>query len=185
MNNKIVDNNSATIWISGVTASGKTTLGKLLYKDLIDYGIKNVKFLDGDDLRNKQPNIYGYSAEDRFRLIKKYVKIVDKENKNGNIVIIPTVSHQKRSREFARNHLNNFFEINLVCSVEECSKRDFKNIYNSISKEKDQCIPGLTEPYEIFKKAELIINTEENEIRESQLIIFNRIKDFLESSRLL
>ena len=62
----------ATIWLSGVTASGKTTLGKMLYEDLIKSGIVNLKYFDGEDLRKIQDRVYGHSVEERFRLIKKY-----------------------------------------------------------------------------------------------------------------
>ena len=72
MNNKI-----ATIWISGVTASGKTTLGKILYQELKKGGINNIKFLDGEDLRKTQKRVYGHSLEERFKVIKNYIKIKD------------------------------------------------------------------------------------------------------------
>jgi adenylylsulfate kinase-like enzyme len=66
----------ATIWLSGVTASGKTTLGKMLYEDLKNAGILNLKFFDGEDLRKIQDRVYGHSVEERFRLLKKYIKLI-------------------------------------------------------------------------------------------------------------
>ena len=74
-------NYTATIWISGVTASGKTTLGKHLYKDLLSSGIANLKYLDGEDLRNRQSRSYGYSVGERMEFWKeKEFNHCEKEN---------------------------------------------------------------------------------------------------------
>jgi len=172
-------NNFATIWISGVTASGKTTLGKMLYEDLINSGIVNVKLLDGDDLRKKLNRVYGFSAEERFKAIKQFIKTVKNENNKGNIVIIAVVSHRQASRNFARRKIINFFEINLLCSTDTCKKRDHKNIYSKIGNKKNECLPGVTEPYEISDEAELIIDTEHTSIEDSKMIIFNKVFEFL------
>jgi adenylylsulfate kinase-like enzyme len=174
LNNKI-----ATIWISGVTASGKTTLGKLLYEDLINSGIVNVKFLDGEVLRKMQNKIFGYSAEERFNAIINYIEIVKNENKKGNIVIISTVSHRMEMREFARDRLINFFEVNLLCSSETCAIRDYKNIYNRIDKNSNECLPGVTEPYEISDQADLILDTGQSSIKDSRKILLNKTLEFL------
>ena len=169
----------ATIWLSGVTASGKTTLGKILYEDLKNSGIVNLKFFDGEDLRKIQDRVYGHSVEERFRLIKKYTKLIKYENEKGYNTIISTVSHKKEMRDFARDQLNQFMEINLLCSSETCAIRDFKNIYSKISKKDNECFPGVTEPYEISKKAELILNTEQNSIEDSRIILLNKTLEFL------
>ena len=174
MNNKI-----ATIWISGVTASGKTTLGKILHQELKNTQIENIKFLDGEDLRKIQNRVYGHSLEERFKVIKNYIKIVQDENKKGNIVIISTVSHKKKMRDLARGELVNFFEVNLLCNVEACATRDYKNLYNSIDKDSKECFPGVTEPYEISKNAELILDTAKFSIEELKTILFTRTLAFL------
>jgi len=169
----------ATIWLSGVTASGKTTLGKMLYEDLKNAGILNLKFFDGEDLRKIQDRVYGYSVEERFNLIKKYTKMVKRENKKGYAVIISTVSHKKKMRNFARKNLNQFMEINLLCSPETCAIRDYKNVYRRIRKEDNECLPGVTEPYEISDQAEVILDTEQNSIENSRIILLNKTMGFL------
>ena len=75
----LLKNKNATIWISGVTASGKTTFGKLLYQGLKDFGIENIKFLDGEDLRKRLTENYGHSLEERFILVEKWIKIAKEE----------------------------------------------------------------------------------------------------------
>ena len=172
-----IANNVATIWISGVTASGKTTLGKLLYHELLSTGIINIKFLDGEDLRNKQSKIYGYSVEERMKLILQYIELVKEENKKGFMVIISTVSHKKEMRDNARNQLSNFMEINLLCDPKTCSIRDYKHIYNR--KNSNECLPGVTEPYEVSDQAELILDTGKNSIEDCKNILLNHVLKYL------
>ena len=175
-----VANNVATIWISGVTASGKTTLGKLLYQELLNTGIINLKYLDGDDLRRRQSRIYGHSVEERKELIQKYIELVKEENKKGFMVIISTVSHKKETRDKARNQLNNFMEINLLCDPKTCSIRDYKNIYNRIDKNSNECLPGVTEPYEVSDQAELILDTAKSSLEDCKNILINNVFKYLE-----
>ena len=174
-----IANNVATIWISGVTASGKTTLGKFLYHDLLNTGITNIKYFDGEDLRSKQSRIYGHSVEERMKLIHKYVEFIKEENKKGFMVIISVVSHKKETRDNARNQLSNFMEINLLCDPETCSIRDYKNIYNRINKNSNECLPGVTEPYVVSDQAELILNTGQISIKDSRKILLNKTLEFL------
>ena len=174
-----VVNDIATIWISGVTASGKTTLGKFLYKELINTGIKNLIHLDGDDLRLRQSKVYGHSLEERMELIQKYIELIEEENKKGLIVIISTVSHKKEMRDSARNQLNNFMEINLLCDLKTCSHRDYKDIYNRINKDSDECLPGVTEPYIVSEDAKLILDTGKNSIEDCKNILLDGVFEYL------
>ena len=129
-----MENKMITIWISGVTASGKTTLAKELYKKLKTTSEEDFRLLDGEDLRKKLKKNYGHSLPERIELIKEYIGFVKEENKNGRSVILSTVSHKQKMRELARSELNNFMEVNLICSPESCAKRDYRNIYNRITK---------------------------------------------------
>lgn len=170
---------SATIWISGVTASGKTTLGRDLYKKITNLGLENIIHLDGDELRSKQSKVYGHSLEERMELIQKYIEIVIEENSKGKIVIISTVSHKKEMRDSARKQLENFMEVNLLCDSEICSNRDYKDIYNRIDINSDECLPGVTEPYILSKEAELILDTGTNTLKDCEDILFRAVLDFL------
>jgi len=166
-------NNVISVWISGVTASGKTTLATHLYDFLKNHKIKDLVLLDGDILRNSLNKSFGYSPEERLKAIKEYVEIVKIENQKGKNVIISTVAHKLKSRIYARNHIQNFYEINLSCNPDICKKRDYKNIYSSLSK--DECLPGITEPFEINNNAELIIDTGKNSLEVCKSIIQNNV----------
>jgi len=162
-----------------VTASGKTTLGKLLFEDLKKNGIKNIKFFDGEDLRKKLNKNYGHLLAERFELINEYIKIVKEEIESGYTIIISTVSHKQKMRDLARGQLKHFLEVNLLCSPETCAIRDYKNVYKKIKKNSNECLPGVTEPYEISDNAELIIDTEQYSLEESKIILLNKTLKFL------
>jgi len=175
-------NNIGTIWISGLTASGKTTLGKLLFKDLKKSGIDNIVFLDGDALREKLTKKYGRDLEDRYNILKEYIKIIISENKKQNCVIISTVSHKVDMRILARKEINHFMEVNLECSTKACSERDYKGLYSKLKKNKE-FFPGISEPYELSNSAELILNTEHNSIEYCRKIIFDKAIKHLSYSK--
>ena len=163
---------SFTIWISGISASGKTTLGSMLCAKLKDSGFNKVTFFDGDELRKRLPNNYGHSIKDRYEILNQYIKIINKEMAMGKIIIVSTISHKKDMRELARRKINNFFEVSLYCSPNICADRDFKNQYTKAISGKYNCFPGVTEPYEFTDKSDLIINTQKNNINKSFAILF-------------
>ena len=70
---------NSTIWITGISASGKTTLGRKLSNTLQISG-ENVTFFDGDELREILHKDYGHSIKDRYEILNEYIKIINKEN---------------------------------------------------------------------------------------------------------
>tara|TARA_Y100000590_G_scaffold470574_1_gene666483 strand:+ start:174 stop:698 length:525 start_codon:yes stop_codon:yes gene_type:complete len=166
-----------TIWISGISASGKTTLGSMLYYKLKELGFNNVIFFDGDELRKRLPKSYGHGLDDRYKILNQYIKIINKEMAAGKIVIVSTISHKKDMRALARGKIKNFFEVSLYCSPNICAKRDFKNQYKKAINGKFNCFPGITEPYEFTDNSDLTIDTHKNDINKSFSILFKGIKN--------
>ena len=80
MNKKIIP---GTIWITGLSASGKTTLGELLYQDLRAAGIDAVEFLDGEKIRERFNHEYGYTTEERNRILEKTINFAAELNKKA------------------------------------------------------------------------------------------------------
>jgi adenylylsulfate kinase len=117
-----------TIWITGITASGKTTLGQTLYERLKETSNFPLEFLDGDKLRKCLDKTYGHSIEDRLLILEKIVEIAQEKNHTGTTVIISTVSHKKAMREYARAQIPRFMEVYLDCSPESCADRDYKGL---------------------------------------------------------
>ena len=154
------------IIIMGPTASGKSTLGSLLY-DQIQSKSNKIKFYDGDKIRKKLKNEYTHSLSDRFRVLDEYLEIITKDYEDGYNIILSTVLHKNKMREIVKNKLDNVFIIYLHCNVNVCKKRDFKGHYAKAQKGELNCFPGITEPYEYPDNADLIINTGKYSISES------------------
>lgn len=160
-----------TIWITGLSASGKSTLGQHLYKDLQEKGITNIELLDGEELRKRLDKAYGYSIEDRNAVIENLIRIARESNAKGNLVIVCTISHKKEIREKARAQIPNFVEVYLDCTVDVCAKRDYKDHYRRAQNGEYEMFVGITDPYEVSKNPELVINTAVNSVESSAQIL--------------
>ena len=153
------------IWITGITASGKTFLGKSLMNGLIENNYKNVIHFDGDELRKRPGWVQGHSLQDRFQIIGLLINLIVEEQNTGKIVIVSTVSHIKSMRDLAREKICDFHEVYLECSPKKCAERDYKGFYKRAEKntDVDEIFPGVTEEYQVSKNPELTLNTGEED----------------------
>jgi adenylylsulfate kinase len=169
-----------TIWITGISASGKTTLGKSLSENLKQHGFENVKLLDGEDLRQQLDRVYGHSVKERFAVLRNIVRIANEYKQQGYAVIVSTISHKKAMREIARTALLPFTEVRLECSVETCRKRDYKGNYAKAFAGELATFIGVTEPYESSDAPELVLNTEALSSNECSEILFRHALSLFE-----
>lgn len=175
--------NPATIWITGLSASGKTTLGERLLKGLIENGVKNVEFLDGEILRSKVGAALGYSTSDRNTMIAHTIKIAKELNEKGTVCIVATISHKNQTRQRARAAIGNFMEVYLACPVEVCVARDYKGNYKKAFGGEYKNFVGVTEPYEVSDDPELVLDTAANTIDECSRILVKKVVEFLDSEK--
>lgn len=174
-NQKIIP---GTIWFTGITGAGKTTLGKYLYGAITKEGY-DADFFDGEELRKKLDRKYGHSLEDRFEVAKKIIDIASKCNQEGKIAIVSTVSHKKKMRDMARQRINYFMEVYLSCPVNVCKNRDYKGLYEKALKNKNELFPGVTEPYEVSENPELVLDTATESIEQCGEILLEKVLMFL------
>ena len=171
---------AGTIWISGITASGKTTLGKKLYEKLIlKYNVENVILFDGEEFRKHLKRNYGFSSEERFKVVKESVKVISNYLRDNKIVIVCTISHKREMRDYARGILKNFLEIYLKCPINVCADRDYKNHYKRAFAGEYEMFVGVSEPYEESFEPDLTVDTSKNSINKCTNIIYNKTLDFL------
>lgn len=142
-------------WITGLSNSGKTTIGKALYKKLAEIGEQTV-MLDGDDLREITGNIFGYTRDDRLNAALFYSKLCEHISKQGISVICSTISlfHQVHQRN--REHFPNYIEIFIETELADAVSRDRRNIYSS------NMVVGLDIPPEFPKNPDFTINNNQN-----------------------
>lgn len=171
---------TGTIWITGLSASGKSTLGGKLFKDLKAIGVNNVKFLDGESIREELGNTYGYRTNDRNAILSRTIQMAREYNENGIIVIVSTISHKRAIRQKARNTITNFMEVFLECPVSICIERDCKGHYKKALNGEYENFIGITESYEISESPELVINTKSLTIVECQELLLKNVISFLD-----
>ena len=167
-----------TIWVTGISASGKTTLGNHLFENMKEKGIHNVEFLDGEALRAKLDKKYGYSMEERFAVARNTVTLARRINDDGSFAIVSTITGQKVMREHARECLPHFMEVYLNCPVEICAARDSKGNYEKAFAGLLENFTGVTSPYEPTDSPELTLDTASLSVQECSKILLEKTLSF-------
>lgn len=153
----------AVVWLTGLSASGKSTLATLLEKQLFSWGYQ-VYVLDGDNVRRGLCSDLGFSPEDRQENIRRIGELAALFAHSGTIVISAFISPYRKDRELARvaaEELDgvSFQEIFLQADLDVCEKRDPKGLYAKARHGEIKDFTGISAPYEKPKYADLVIDT--------------------------
>ena len=164
----LLNQSSKVIWMTGLSGSGKTTIAKGVEKYLYSKGIIT-QILDGDNLRAGINNDLTFSSQDRNENIRR-VSEISKLFINCGIITIncfisPTIKIRKMAKDIIGKE--NFIEIYINASIEECKKRDVKGLYKKAENKKIKNFTGISSPFESPKKTELEIDTTKLSINES------------------
>ena len=148
---------SKVIWLTGLSASGKTTIGEALTDNLKALGHK-VEHLDGDLVRKMFPGT-GFSREERDKHIKRVGYLAALLEKHGVFVVASFISPYQEARKFVRSKCDNFIEVYVSTPLEECEKRDPKGLYEKARKGEISNFTGISDPYEAPENPEIEIDT--------------------------
>lgn len=167
---------SLIIWFTGLSGSGKSTLADMLEQKLFEKGYRTY-ILDGDNIRSGINKDLTFSEEDRKENIRRIGEIAKLFIDAGVIVITAFISPFESDRTFVRRLAGSdeFVEIFLNCSLEECEKRDVKGLYKKARTGEVQKFTGIHSPYEIPLNPELEINTSSQTKEESLATLMNFI----------
>ncbi len=152
---------AATIWLTGLPSSGKTTTAFALAAALREGGVK-VECLDGDELRRKVGRELGFSREDRLENIRRAVYISKLLNRNGVTTVISMIAPYAEMRDYARAELESYVEVYVHCPLEECIRRDVKGLYAKAIKGEIAAFTGISDIYEPPTHPEITIHTHTN-----------------------
>jgi adenylyl-sulfate kinase len=167
------------IWLTGLSGSGKSTIGRLAAGELRDLGHR-VEMLDGDDLRQNLSAGLGFSREDRDVNVRRIAWVADLLTRNGVITFVAAVSPYRGARDEARARMGErFLEVYVRATVEECERRDVKGLYGKARTGEIQAFTGVSDPYEEPRSPELLLDTEQETPSESAAKLIALIQERL------
>lgn len=157
---KLLNQQPITIWLTGLSAAGKSTLAFALERELIDRG-HACYVLDGDNVRHGLNRDLGFSPEDRTENIRRIAEVARLMNDAGLIVIAAFISPYRMDRAAARKIIGqeNFREVYVNTSLSVCESRDPKALYAKARAGKMAEFTGISSPYEEPEQPDLVIDT--------------------------
>jgi len=162
-----VDNQKGfTLWFTGLSGSGKTTIAKAVAQELLDRGLK-VERLDGDIVRESLTRDLGFSKEDRNKNIERVTFVAKLLTRNGVAVLCSFISPYRERRAKSRQEIGEFIEVFVECSVEECANRDVKGLYEKAFAGEIENFTGVSDPYEDPENPEIVCHTAQETLEES------------------
>ena len=158
----------ATLWLTGLSGSGKSTVAKQLEQTLLERGCF-CYILDGDNVRHGLNKDLGFSADDRQENIRRIAEVANLFSDAGLIVITAFISPYRADRDRAREVVGSdrFIEVHVSTPLEVCEQRDPKNLYKRARAGEIPQFTGISDPYEPPLAPEVDLNTAEYTVAES------------------
>ncbi|MBN3944996.1 MAG: adenylyl-sulfate kinase [Nostoc sp. NMS7] len=155
-----------TVWFTGLSGSGKTTISRALEKELRLRGHK-VEVLDGDLIRKNLTKDLGFSKEDRDANIRRIGFVAQLLTRNGVIVLVAAISPYRKVREEVRQLIGNFIEVYVNAPLSVCEQRDMKGLYQKARDGKIKHFTGIDDPYEPPLCCEIECRTDQETVEQS------------------
>ena len=175
---KLLNQKGATIWLTGLSGSGKSTIAVELEHALIE-NRHQAYILDGDNIRHGLNKNLGFSPEDRTENIRRIGEVAKLFTEANIITIAAFVSPYREDRDNVRKLLGHgeFVEIYVNCSLEVCETRDTKGLYKKARAGEVKDFTGISAPYEEPLNPELKIDSSKLSVEESTREILNYLEE--------
>ena len=155
-----------TLWFTGLSGAGKTTVAVAVEKELRARGLK-VERLDGDTVRQSLTRDLGFSKEDRDKNIERVTFVAKLLSRNGVGVLAAFISPYLETRAMVRRETTNFIEVFVNAPLEVCAQRDVKGMYAKAFRGEIANFTGVNDPYEEPLDPEIMLNTHLETVEES------------------
>jgi adenylylsulfate kinase len=175
--NSLNDHKSGLIWFTGLSASGKSTIAHNVEKELFKLSVRTY-VLDGDNIRHGLNSDLGFDEADRKENIRRIVELSKLLVDAGVIVLAAFISPLETDREYIRKSFedDNYLQIYVKCSIEECLKRDPKGQYKRARAGIIKNYTGISSPYEEPEAPDLVIETETMTLEDSVEAVIDLIR---------
>ncbi len=165
-----------TVWFTGLSGSGKSTIARIVEKRLKKAGRK-VEILDGDVVRTNLSKGLGFSKEDRDTNIKRIGFVCDLLTRNDVIVLSAAISPYREVRDYNRSLIGNFIEVYAKCPLETCAERDTKGLYKKAMAGEIKGFTGVDDPYEEPLSAEVVCETHKETPEQSAERVLQKLEE--------
>ncbi|MCI0565253.1 MAG: adenylyl-sulfate kinase [Nitrososphaera sp.] len=164
------------VWLTGLSGSGKTTIGRSLHEQLHELGLR-AELLDGDEVRKQLSPDLGFTKNDREMHARRVVYLSKLLAKNGIVTLVSLIAPYRSFREHARKEIGDYVEVYVKTPLETCVERDPKGLYKKALRGEITDMTGIQDPYEEPLNPEVVIDTERLTVRESAHKILAKLNE--------
>jgi adenylylsulfate kinase len=163
-----------TIWLTGLSGAGKTTITQALEQKLLAEGY-DIEVLDGDIVRTNLTKGLGFSKADRDENIRRIGFVANLLTRHGVIVLVSAISPYREIREEVKQKIGNFVEVFVNAPLNVCEERDVKGLYQQARKGEIKGFTGIDDPYEAPLNPEVECRTDLEELEESVAKVWDKL----------
>lgn len=158
--NKKLKHASPVVWLTGLSGSGKSTVGNALEQALFERGIKT-QVLDGDNIRMGLNKDLGFSDDDRKENMRRISEVAKLFSDSGTLTITAFISPFRKERELCKQIIgsDNFVEVFVDANLETCENRDPKGLYKKARAGEIPMFTGIDSPYEEPNRPDIVLET--------------------------
>jgi adenylyl-sulfate kinase len=171
-----------TVWFTGLSGCGKTTIGRSVYTELLAQGIRT-EFLDADDLRKHLNRDLGFSKEDRDENIRRIGFVAHLLTRSGVVALVAAISPYRSTREEVRRTIGNFLEAYVNTPLSVCESRDPKGLYKKARAGELRGFTAVDDPYEPPLSPEIECDTHRESLKVSTDKVVSAVLRFLSSDQ--
>jgi adenylylsulfate kinase len=174
---RLLGQRGVTIWLTGLSGSGKSTIAVAAEKQLSEMG-RLTYILDGDNIRHGLNRNLGFSPEERSENIRRIGEVAKLFTDAGVIVFTSFISPYRADRDAVRGLMaeGDFVEVHVAASLDTCESRDVKGLYQKARAGQIPEFTGVSAPYEAPQTPELVIDTNGQTVDQSVGILIDYLR---------
>ncbi|WP_107668949.1 adenylyl-sulfate kinase [Cyanothece sp. BG0011] len=171
-----MEKRGVTVWFTGLSGAGKTTITRALEQKLRDAGY-SLEILDGDIVRTNLTKGLGFSKEDRDTNIRRIGFVCHLLTRNGVIVLVSAISPYREIREEVKGKIGDFVEVFVNAPLNVCEDRDVKGLYKKARAGEIKSFTGIDDPYEPPLNPEVECRTDLETLEESVNKVWQKLEE--------